>query len=308
MPVDVRRPQAVFREEEPAAPDGPVVEVLTVLLTGRECPWRCLMCDLWRHTSPDPLPPGAVTAQLRDALSRPFPGRPRPAVLKLYNSGSFFDPGSVPPADRPEIARLAAGFDRLVVECHPKLALRPAVEGFLDELARGPQPAPRLEVALGLETVHPDVLDRLNKRMTAADFARATRRLNQLGVAVRAFVLLQPPFLPARESVAWAVRSAAFAFEAGARAVSIIPTRPGNGALDALAAAGVFSPPTLDQLEAALERALALRAGLVFADVWDLERFSACPVCFPARRRRLEQMNRTQRPQPAIRCPACAPA
>ena len=33
----------------------------------------------------------------------------------------------------------------------------------------------QLEVALGLETVHPEVLARLNKQMTLDDFARAVR-------------------------------------------------------------------------------------------------------------------------------------
>lgn len=200
---------------------------------------------------------------------------------------------------------MAAGFDRLVVECHPKLAMRPVVEAFLDHLAQGPGPAPQLEVAMGLETIHTPVLERLNKRMTAADFARAAQRLNRLGVAVRAFVLLQPPFMPAAESVAWAVRSAAFAFEAGARVVSIIPTRTGNGALEELAAAGQFSPPSYDQLEAALEGALELRAGLVFADLWEVERFATCAACWKPRRERLERMNRTQRLLPRIRCAVC---
>ena len=27
--------------------------IATVLLTGRECPWRCAMCDLWRYTTGD---------------------------------------------------------------------------------------------------------------------------------------------------------------------------------------------------------------------------------------------------------------
>jgi hypothetical protein len=30
--------------------DGHPVRMATVLLTGRECPWRCAMCDLWAYT------------------------------------------------------------------------------------------------------------------------------------------------------------------------------------------------------------------------------------------------------------------
>ena len=43
------RPYAFFVEEERSA-SGEVVPVATVFLTNRECPWRCLMCDLWKNT------------------------------------------------------------------------------------------------------------------------------------------------------------------------------------------------------------------------------------------------------------------
>jgi hypothetical protein len=45
--LDPRRPVTVIVEEE-RADSGAVVPVLTVFLTNRECPWRCVMCDLWK--------------------------------------------------------------------------------------------------------------------------------------------------------------------------------------------------------------------------------------------------------------------
>ncbi|HEY1809949.1 MAG TPA: hypothetical protein VGG42_15405, partial [Acidobacteriaceae bacterium] len=44
--LDPLRPWAFFVEEEYAA-EGAVIPVATVFLTNRECPWRCVMCDLW---------------------------------------------------------------------------------------------------------------------------------------------------------------------------------------------------------------------------------------------------------------------
>ena len=58
-------------------------------------------------------------------------------------------------------------------------------------------------------------------------------------------------------------------------------------------------------LERALVRGLASGPGRVFADLWDLERFSVCAACFPARRARLEAMNLGQRQLEPIRCPQC---
>jgi hypothetical protein len=101
------------------------------------------------------------------------------------------------------------------------------------------------------------------------------------------------------------VKSAEFAFARGAMAVSLSPTRLGNGAMEQLMEAGEFSPPRLSTLEKALELALNLRAGRVFADTWNLEPFSACSVCLGGRRERLRLMNLRQQFLPAVRCEVC---
>lgn len=278
--------------------------VLTVFLTNRECPWRCVFCDLWRFALEHEVAPGDLPFQLESALAEAAAAGPPARQLKLYNAGSFFDARAIPPADHPALARLAGGFERLIVECHPAL-VGERVARFRDELVRASaDPAPAFEVAMGLETVNPSVLPLLNKRVTTEDFARAAGWLRSEGIDVRGFVLVQPPYEASGEAVMWARRSAEFAFACGVSVVSLIPVRPGNGALEALRAAGQFEPPTLRTLEEAIETCLgsAPAGGRVFADVWDLERFSQCPACFPARRERLERMNHTQRVEPAVRC------
>ena len=216
-------------------------------------------------------------------------------TAKLYNSGSFFDPRAVPPEDHAAIARRVRAFERVIVECHPSLVGEPAV-CFRDLLGG------KLEVAMGLETVHPEVLPRLNKRMTLEQFSRAAAFLRQHDIALRVFILVKPPFLDEAGALEWAQRSIDFAFDCGAGVVSLIPTRFGNGALEALAATGDFSPPRLATLEAAAAYGVRLQRGRVFADLWDLERFSDCAACFPARLSRLEQMNQTQEIQSCVQC------
>src|SRR5260221_8472278 len=65
--------QGLCVEEEPAA-NGTITWVATVFLTGRECPWRCVMCDLWQYTTTEDTPAGAIAEQVanaRRALDRP---------------------------------------------------------------------------------------------------------------------------------------------------------------------------------------------------------------------------------------------
>ena len=288
------RPAAWLWESEPEGA-GAVRSVLTVFLTNRECPWRCLMCDLWRHTTLDSVAPGQIPRQIDVALAAAGAVPPR-TRLKLYNAGSFFDPAAIPVADHPAIAQRCRGFESVLVECHPSLVRDGArIREFAEQLL----PA-RLEVAMGLETAHPEILERLNKRMTLQGFAAAAGVLRDMGCATRAFVLVQPPFLPADQAVAWAERSASFAFNSGVEWVTLIPTRGGNGALERLREVGAFTPPTLSTLEDAVDAAMASRAGMLLVDVWDLERFSEDASTFQARRNRLELMNRLQRVLPRV--------
>jgi radical SAM enzyme (TIGR01210 family) len=298
--VDPQRPSAFLHEEERSA-TGDIVSVATIFLTNRECPWRCVMCDLWRNTLEETVPLHAIPTQIEYALAR----LPAARQIKLYNSGSFFDRDAIPREDHPAIAAHARRFDRVVVEAHPALVNESCLR-FRDLLGgAGEKRAPQLEIAMGLETVHPDALRALNKQMSLALFARAAAFLKAHAIALRAFVLVQPPFVPEPEALAWTARSVEFALACGATVVSLIPTRSGNGAIDSLIANHQFVPAHLVTLENALDQSLRAPACRVFADLWDLERFSTCAFCFEARRRRLEGMNRTQKVLPRVSCAHC---
>lgn len=290
-PLDAAIPHAYLWEEE-FGDGGALVPTATIFLTNRECPFRCLMCDLWRNTLDASVPPGAIAGQIRLALRKLPPAR----QIKLYNAGSFFDPQAIPPADDVEIAETLAGFDRVIVECHPAFlrgahgerALR-----FRDRIAA------KLEIAIGLETVHPQALERLNKRMTLDSFRQAADFLKQHEIDLRVFILLRPPFLDEAEGLEWVCRSLDFAATCGAAVCSIIPARGGNGAMEAIG--DDFQPPRLRSLEAAVEYGLSLNGFRVFADLWDVERFFNCD-CSMLRAERLARMNRTQIIPGSIAC------
>ena len=291
--VDPLRPYAFFVENERTAA-GQVAPSATIFLTNRECPWHCVMCDLWRNTLAESVPQGAIPTQIRYALER----LPVARQIKLYNSGSFFDAGAIPAEDHPAIAAQVAGFERVIVECHPALVGERCLE-FKDRLHG------RLEVAIGLETAHPETLARLNKRMTLNQFERAAEYLRAHDIDLRVFILVRPPFMREEDAVEWAVRSLEFAFACGATAASLIPTRGGNGAMEELAAAGEFSPPHLATLEAVAECGIALNRGRVFADLWALDSCPSCAACRENRIARLRIMNLEQTIPSRVDCAVC---
>jgi archaeosine synthase beta-subunit len=345
--------QGVCVEDERSA-DGRVLRAATVFLTGRECPWRCVMCDLWQYTTEADTPAGAIAAQVRQALegiaategrreagqdasgrdasprrpTEPSPGRPnhrgditdrsesgpyprgpyRAAVdvVKLYNAGSFFDPRAVADADYEPLASLLRGVERVVVESHPSL-VGDRLLRFRDAcvFAAGATAPPALEVAMGLETAHPEALGRLHKRITVDDFAAAASRLQRARVDLRVFLLVGVPFVSRQDQHDWVLRSVRTAFDCGASVVSLIPTRSGNGAMDALESAGQFVRPTLADLEEAFDAALPLSRGRVFADLWNIERLASCRTCLPSRVARLKAMNLAQGVLARVECPSC---
>jgi radical SAM enzyme (TIGR01210 family) len=291
--LDPRKPYSFFVEQELSA-SGEILPAATVFLTNRECPWRCVMCDLWRNTLTSSVPVGAIPAQIDFSLSR----LPAARVLKLYNSGSFFDSRAIPVEDHDAIAERANNFACLIVENHPALVNDDCLR-FRARLKC------RLEVAMGLETVHPDILPKLNKRMTLEQFSSAANFLRRHDIDIRVFVLVQPPFMQRHEAVLWAQRSVNFAFDCGATAVTLIPTRGGNGAMEALAANQQFSPPRLETLEASFNYGLSLKRGRVFADLWDAEKIPSCPVCRIPRISRLRHMNLSQVHLAPAGCNSC---
>jgi uncharacterized Fe-S cluster-containing MiaB family protein len=307
--------------EEERRPGGKVEQALTVFLTGAECPFTCSFCDLWQWTLDGPTPPGALTRQLQDILeARKVEARNEesrdgkirdgkashgitredrtPDRLKLYNASNFFDQRAVPSDDLLGIAKLAAPFDAITVESHAN-----TIGAKTLEFAR--QIPGRLEVAVGLETIHPGAAAQLNKRLDLARFDSAARFLSDNGIDLRVFVLLGAPYVPVDETVAWTVRTVEYAVERGASVVSVIPVRGGNGELERLQGLGHFTPPTLSQLEESLDLSLQFTNAVVTADLWDLDRLSACEHCRAERMERLRHVNVSGRAESRISCDAC---
>ena len=138
------------------------------------------MCDLWKNTLLDKVPVGGIPAQIEYALTSLGCGEQggetieqnrlldncRPQQIKLYNSGSFFDRAAIPPQDYQAIAEQLGFAERVIVESHPRLIGKRALD-FRDLLEGS------LEVAMGLETAHPETLERLNKKFDLNQFAAA---------------------------------------------------------------------------------------------------------------------------------------
>ncbi|MEO1527722.1 MAG: hypothetical protein AAFX06_20010 [Planctomycetota bacterium] len=219
--LDPTRAYHFLHEREPAANipgRKSIAEVSTLFLTVSRCPVGCAMCDLHLNTLSHPTPPGHLERQIRGALER----LPPADWIKLYNSGNFFDPKSIPPDEYDAIAECCEGFERIIIENHPRFG-RSRHESFRDLLPG------RLEIAVGLETVQPRWLARLQKQMTRDDFDRYAKCLKSWDIDLRVFLIVGVPESTTAEAVRWARLSVRHAAYMGARHISLIPARAGHG-------------------------------------------------------------------------------
>ncbi len=288
--VDPTKPYLYFQEKELTS-SGKVEVVNTIFLTNSECPFKCLMCDLWKNTTNRTVGSGYIPKQIDWAISHLGAAK----HIKLYNSGSFFDRNAIPVEDYYEIARILDGYENVIVESHPRLIGDLSLH--FNELIKG-----KLQVAIGLETINPKVLPLLNKRMGLKDFGQAAHFLKSNGISSRAFILLRPPFLSEAEGIDWAKKSIRFAFRSGIDCCVVIPTRSGNGALEQLQYNGYFTPPAIASLEEVLEYGIGLEKGTVFGDLWDIHKFSRCGKCLDSRVNRINEMNFTQQIAKRVEC------
>jgi len=309
-------PQGVLFENEPID-GGAIVPTVTYFLTGSECRYTCSMCDLWKYTTGDNTSGGntAVGNTVAGSLPRQIQSlhEDHNAIergvqwIKLYNASNFFDTANVPDEDLDSIASLCHGFQRVIVENHAALlgsaTVRQRILRFQERIDG------ELEIAMGLESIEPEAVRLLNKKMSLEQYADACQFLRDSGIHARAFVLLQPPGSITATSVEWTVKSCQWAFSCGIERCSIIPTRPGNGFTDTMMACGLWQPPLAKQLEDTMDAVLLqlLSEGrIATVDLWDWERISGtCEQCRGPRRLRLEAMNRGQCFLPCIPCLHC---
>ncbi len=291
---DDRRPAGVSIESE-ATGQGGIASVLTTFLVGAECSFRCTMCDLWQFTLDAPTRKSSLVEQLNWAIDQ----CPATDWIKLYNASNFFDPRSVPVGDLQAIAACCAPYERVIVENHPRW-IRDSICGFRDLLSG------RLEIAMGLETVDPSAMQLLQKEFTLDEFRHAADWITQHDIDLRCFVLLQPPGVESERAVTVALDTIEFARQCGARHVSIIATRGGNGIVEKLQSQGLFNPPEVWQLEQTLAATLDRFSGIVVtADTWGWnDLVGHCDHCRSARRERIESINQSQTmlPTPSIGC------
>ena len=197
-PLD--QPVARWTEEEVLGEE--VVEAGVAILRTRGCYWSikegCSMCGYFNDT----VPGGVSTDMLHSQWEKIRHSLKGKRYAKIYTSGSFLDPTEVPLDFANDVMSDMAdmGIEKVLVESLPEF-VHPKHFSYSN--------SPKIEIAIGLESSNPVVLDKsVNKRLLWPHFVKVCEIAHENGAEVKAYVLLKPPYLGERDAIEDAVQSA----------------------------------------------------------------------------------------------------
>lgn len=236
--------------------EGKTREERVLILRTRGCSWSyhsgCSMCGYWDDTNPD-IGREELSRQV-DAFLKEFP---RGDVLKIFTSGSFFDPVEVDGSIQlPVIEKVLGGYNFLIVESRPEYIAKVAKE--LNKFSG------RLQVAIGLESTDSEILKHsVNKDYDFDDFKMAAGLLHESGISVRTYLLLKPPYLTESMAISDTIKSAKELADF-CEFISINPMNIQRGTLvEKLYKEGNYRPPWLWSVISVLQSLKGLKIPVV---------------------------------------------
>jgi len=195
------KPLASWRGQERYEND--LLDCLTVIFKSGGCAWSaCRMCS-YRHERYSGLSCDTLLDRLRGQLAWIIDQYKSEdyRMVKIFTSGSFFDPDEVPPAFLTDIAAAFRG-KLVIAETRPEYVNRQTLEQFIEGIDDGSWKIP-LYCAMGLETSNDLIREKsINKGFCFADFMDAAHRAHAAGAGVKAYLLFKPLFLTEGEAMA----------------------------------------------------------------------------------------------------------
>lgn len=234
--------------------EGEVVDAGVIILPTIGCRWGrlsgCSMCGyVYESGDLDDDTLGALFQKELDSL-----GNVR--YLKLFTSGSFFDPEEVSSRLMDTVVKEVNRRDIKLfgVESRPEFLKNENLSVLQEELNG------KIEVGIGLETSNDNIRrECINKGFTFADYQKAVEMCNHIGVLVKTYLLFKPPFILEREAIDDTVKSIKDASESGTDKISINPMNVQRGTfVETMWKRGEYRTPWLWSLVEVLKSASSL--------------------------------------------------
>ena len=237
----------------------------TVILRTRGCRWAlgrsggCTMCGYIQDCAIEGIKSDQIKNQFKFAIEArldELSSSKDKFILKIFNSGSFFDDSEIDSPTREYIYEKINGLsnvEELVVESRVEFLTKEKLTNLKEMLGKK-----YVEIAIGLETVNDHYRNEyINKGLLYEDFLKAFELCKEIGLGTRIYLLFKPPFMSEQSAIDDCVHSIKTLIELGVNTISINPVNIQKGSyLEYLFYQNRYRPPWFYSLFKALILAL----------------------------------------------------
>ncbi len=241
--IDPTEPITTWKEIDSL--EGKNVQAMVAILNTPGCTWArgigCLMCGYTNDVHVQELTTDQLKLQIEVVAGRSAGMK----IIKLFDSGSFLDPneaGSEPWSALEPLAELEE-LGLVIIESRPNFMDKGSLLKCKEALGDI-----KLDVAIGLESASETILyGCINKGFTFEDYKKAAETAKEVGVGVKTYLLLKPPFVTEWGAVEDCSRSVDLLLDTGlTQTISINPVNVQNfTAVEALYERGAYRSPWL---------------------------------------------------------------
>ncbi|MHA1488088.1 MAG: archaeosine biosynthesis radical SAM protein RaSEA [Promethearchaeota archaeon] len=238
---------------------------LTIILRTRGCSWAlgetggCSMCGYVQDANIDSVSSSQIIAQFDHALQNKLNEIETDNdnyVIKLYNSGSFFDDSEIEEDARKYIYEKIAEINNVkevIVESRVEFLTPEKIAGMQEFLKKK-----YVEIGIGLETTNDYIRNEyINKSLIYDDFVRTFKRCKEKGLGIKAYLLLKPPFLNEQGAIDDCIASVRTLINLKVNTISINPVNIQKGSLvEHLFYQNRYRPPWFYSLFKCLKKAV----------------------------------------------------
>jgi len=237
----------------------------TIILRTRGCKWAlsetggCSMCGYVQDASLEKVEPKDLIKQFDYAFHNKIEEIERDEanyVVKIFNSGSFFDENEIPEEVKMHIYETVNTVKKIkefVVESRVEYAdvnkLNEAKKSLKDKY---------IEIGIGIETVDDYIRNHyINKGVLFQDFQNAVQNCKEIGIGVKAYLLFKPLFLTETAAIEDCIRSIKSLIDLKINSISVNPVNVQKGTLaEYLWHQNKYRPPWFYSLMKCFKKAL----------------------------------------------------
>ncbi len=252
------------------------------------------MCGYHNDSATTPVTQEDLLNQLTIALEK----YQNQKLIKIFNSGSFFDPNEIHPTIQKKIlTTLKKHAECISVESRPEYIAPATLKKTKQYLG-----STTLEVGIGLETANDTIRQQaINKGFTFKAYQKATRLLKDYHAKIKTYVLIKPPFLTEKQAITDAL-STVQQISSLTHTISFNPVNIQRGTLvEYLWKRHQYRPPWLWTIIEILKKSYAINPNVyIKCDISGGGKKRGahnCPACNTPALTAIKQFSLTQKPQ-----------